>query len=243
MKRMFLLRDSLSYRAEAVLWHAHLIGLLQTAGIRRLRETYPDDAKEQQLLFQIGCEHFYVFDNLVFNALSMFDYVGNVIGFAFYGEQRRKAKWDRIQRFARDPDYERRSHSTPRVSGSTVGACVLEVDASLVSALTGFRAALIHYEALVGPGELVTRYGSSADGGPAPDYELTFRVPEVFAQSFTVPGYEGEPAKAPLVEAANWLAQEATRQSLRILRELERELRSEAGYAPDGTDGSVEIVA
>ena len=89
MKLVMRLRDSLMYRAESVLWHPHLVELVTRSADRRLREVHPDRAKEHLLLLRIGAEVFYVFDDLVFNALSLFDYVGNFVGFAFYGEQRR----------------------------------------------------------------------------------------------------------------------------------------------------------
>ncbi len=238
MKLVMRLRDSLIYRAESVLWHPQLVELVTRSADRRLREVYPDRAKEHLLLLQIGAEVFYAFDDLVFNALSLFDYVGNFVGFAFYGEQRRKAKWDRIQHFARDAAYEKREHSHPRISGSALGSSILEVHKTLVESLTEYRAALIHYEALVGLGEVKTEYGA----GETPKYDLSFTVPKEFAKVFTVTGYKQDPAKAPVVEGAKWLAQECTRQALRVLIELRRALRVEAEYTPDGTDGAVEMI-
>lgn len=243
LKMVMRLRDSLIYRAEAVLWHPHLIELIQKSANRRLREVFPDRSKEHLLLIQIGAETFYLFDDLVFNALSLFDYIGNMVGFAFYGEQRRKAKWDRIQRFARDATYEGRAHTKPRISNSAVGSCILEVDAALVKSLSDYRAALIHYEALVGPGELKTQFGADTEGKPGPQYDLSFTVPKDFAALFTVSGHERDPAAAPLIDGARWLAHESNRHATRVLLELQRALRIEAGYTPDGTDGSVEIIS
>jgi hypothetical protein len=215
-----------------------MIRIIGDSASRRLREVHSDFAKEQQLLFHLGAEHFYLFDDLVFNSLSLFDYVGNIVGFAFYGEQRRKAKWDRIQRFAHDPDYERRSHTKPRVSPSPVGQAIREVHVSFVRALTDYRAALIHYEALLGPGEVTTQFGPDARGTPGPHYDLRFRVPRQFAALFAIPGFEQDRESALLLTAAQWLAQETTRNAVRVLSELERDLRIEAG-----PQSSVEITA
>ena len=238
MKLMFHLRDSLSYRAEAVAWHPYMIRIVGDSASRRLREVHSDFAKEQQLLFHLGAEHFYLFDDLVFNALSLFDYVGNIVGFAFYGEQRRKAKWDRVQRFAHDAAFERRSHPKPRISPGPVGQAIREVHASLVRALTEYRAALIHYEALLGPGEVTTHFGPDEQGTPGPHYDLRFRVPREFAELFAVPGFEQDRENAPLLKAATWLAEETTRSAVSVLAETERELRVEAG-----PQSSVEIIA
>lgn len=239
---MFRLRDSLSYRAEAVDWHPHVLRVLHSAGLRRLSEAHPDQAEEHQILIHIASEHHYLFDDLVFNALSLFDYVGNAVGFALYGEQRRKAKWDRIHRFAHDPEYESREHPAARISSTELSPCILDVHSSLVFALAEYRAALIHYEAQLGPGEFQINYTPAADGGFDPQYALLLKVPDQFGRRFVVPGYEADPRQATLLDAADWLARVATRDAARVLRALERELRHEAGVSRDGTEGSVEIV-
>lgn len=232
-RSVFRLRDSLAYRAESVRWHPSLISLVARSATRRLREVHKDEIKEIQLMLQIGAEHFYVFDDLIFNALALFDYVGNMVGFSLYGEQRRKAKWTRIERYARNPEFERKEHPKARISSSSLGPCIREVHSSLVRALTDYRAALIHYEALVGPGQYSTRVGP--DG---PEYELHFQVPTVFTKLFTVPGYGAPNAELPLLVGANWLADRAELEAKRVLRVLELELRAEAG-----PQSSVELIA
>jgi hypothetical protein len=234
---MMRLRDSLAYRAEAVLWHPNLIRAVQSSARRRLRETRDDRTKQYLTLFQVGAEHFYAFDDLVFNALSLFDYVGNIVGFAYYGDRRRKAKWARIERFARDGDYERREHPHPRISPSNLGQCIREVHGTFVRALTDFRGALIHYEAMVGTGEFTELHGNdTAQQGP--QYDVAFTVAKEFGRHFTIPGYEASRENAPLLEAASWLAQEAERTARIILVELEVDLKVEAG-----PQTSVEIIS
>jgi hypothetical protein len=92
----------------------------------------------------VGSEQQFVFDDLIFNALSLFDYVGNFVGFAFYGEQRKKAKWDRIQKYARDGDHEARDHPSKRISSGRAGERILRAQKDLVGILSDYRADLIH---------------------------------------------------------------------------------------------------
>jgi hypothetical protein len=235
----YSLRESVVYRAEALAWHASMLDLLNRAAPRRLAAVEQDDAAEYQLLIHIAYEHFYLFDDLAFNALSLFDYVGNTVGFTLYGDQRRKARWDRIEHFARDAAYETRAHTTPRISGTPLGRCISSVQAAFVGQLAEVRASLIHYEALFGPGTFTKSYGADTDSGIA--YSLDFRVHPAFGKRLVVPGYELAPAEAPLLEAAHWLASEACHCASGILHELERTLRMEGGYTPDGLDGVIDI--
>ena len=241
-ERVFRLRDSLIYRAEAIAWHAHLLSVLQTSANRRLEEAFHDREKEVHLLMLAGREQHYAFDDLVFNAISLFDYIANLIGFTIYGDRRRKAKWDRIQKFARDVAYDEAQNDVPRLSGTRVSQSVLNANSALVERLSDYRAALIHYEALVGKGDYTFKLGDNPDNAFGVRYDLRFRVPEEFVRLFAVPPSRDDPSKFLLLDAAHWLVNEVNRHGADLLLELRRDLRSEAGLEPDGRDGVVEIV-
>lgn len=236
------LRDSLIYRGEAVEWHVSMMRLLRQSGNRRLAEVLHDKEREYHLLMLAGREQAYIFDDLIFNALALFDYTANFVGFAYYGDQRRKAKWDRIEHFARDNAYEVGRHPSARISTSPLGALVRSAHAELVYRLAEYRAEVIHYEARVGKGTYKWRYEDRGEGKVQPIADLRIRVPEGFSKHFTVPGHEAAPSKTPLLAAANWVRDESLRRSNEILRELERDLRREAGADPEGTDYRIEMV-
>lgn len=231
------LRDSLMFRSEALFWHAAFLPVLRNSGNRRLSEVKQQTEEEFHLLMSVGSEQQFLFDDLIFNALALFDYIGNLVGFAFYGEQRKKAKWDRIQKYARDEVYEARHHPAARIARSRAGVRIRAAHTELVEDLSDYRADLIHYEALVGTGTY--RIDFHREGRRA---DLRVVVPASFAKRFTVPGFEADPAKAPLIDAAAWIERVVTATAIEILRELERDLREEAGLDPDGTEGAVEII-
>jgi hypothetical protein len=230
------LRDSLIYRGEALSWHGSLIDWLQNGALHRLRNTFPDPNAPGEIVRSAAREQQFAFDDVVFNAIALFDYVGNTIGFAFYGDQRRKAKWDRIQKYARDEAFDTRDHANPRVSGTEVGELVVRAESELVAPLSDYRAALIHYETVPAGGGVTTRLTCDDAGIGQVDFELSITVPEPFAKRFIVPGHEADPRKAPLREAASWIAGQVFARSTAILRALEKDLRGEGGGDLEGTD-------
>jgi hypothetical protein len=234
---MMRLRDSLTYRVEALAWHAHLLRTLKSSAERRLAEVFPDKEKEYHILMRAGTEQHYAFDDLVFNALAAFDYLGNFVGFAYYGEQRKKAKWDRIQKYARDGEFEGREHSPRRISGCRAGESVRLVHSLLVDGLSQYRHALIHYEALRGRGTLKTTFESRTP--PGITHSLFFEPPSQFWKYLPHARSGSNPS---LQDAAGWVVSECETSIRKILRELERDLRLEANLDPDGTDGVIEMV-
>lgn len=183
-------------------------------------------AREQQFLF----------DDVVFSTIALFDYLGNTVGFYFYGDRRRKAKWDRIQRYARDAEFDLKDHKHPRIGGSELGVLIARTHKDFVAPLSDYRADLIHYETLPAGGGVSTNMQQNARGSFDLSFELTITVPKPFARRFTVPGYEADPSKATLPIASQWLINELHRLATGILRELERDMRREGGGDPDGDD-------
>lgn len=137
------LRDSLIYRSDALTWHRVVITRLQKSAIARLHAAFPQPNAPNDILRDAAREQQFTFDDVIFNAITLFDYVGNMIGFAYYGDQRRKAKWDRIQKYARDAVFDSRHHKNPRIAGSEVGSLLTAAESSLVQPLADYRADLI----------------------------------------------------------------------------------------------------
>jgi hypothetical protein len=218
------LRDSLTYRFESLPWHSHLLGLLRSSAERRLATSLPGRIEDHSLMMLAGSEQQWVFDDLVFNSLAAFDYLGNFVGFAYYGDRRRKAKWDRIQKFARDKAYETQQHPLARVSTGPVGAVINEAHAMLVGGLSDYRAALIHYEALVGQGTVNTHFGANVKGGMKRTLEM--RPPSEFNKYLR---RQSEISGESLQDAAAWIVSATEQQILTVLKQLERDLRVEGG--------------
>lgn len=235
------LRDSLIYRSEAISWHVTLLSRMQEQALAKLHSTFPDPNAPYDIMRATAREQQFVFDDLVFNCIALFDYVANMVGFAYYGDRRRKAKWDRIQKYARDEEVDRRDHVNVRIAGSAVGELIRDSQVALVSPLSDYRADLIHYETVPAGGGVATRLERNSSGTSDLSFDLTITVPKPFARRFVVPGYETDATKVTLRRAAEWVATESHARCRRILRELERDLRREAGRDPDGTDRLIDM--
>lgn len=234
---MLRLRDSLIYRAEAVDWHSMLVAHLVKSALTRLESSFPNPNAREDILRMTTREQQFAFDDVIFNIIALFDYVGNTIGFAFYGDHRRKAKWDRIERYARSEEFERRDNTHARVSTSEVGELVRRVHQEFVKPLSDYRAELIHYETDPAKGSVRTRFGPNEQGAFDIDFDISVKVPDRFSRYLSIPGYEATPCS--LTVAAKWLANESQRWASAVLLKLERELKREAGVDPNSSKRSI----
>lgn len=238
---MMRLRDGLVYRAEAIDWHSMLVTHLVNGALKRLEASFSDPNASHDMLSVSAREQQFAFDDVVFNIIALFDYVGDTIGFAFHGDHRRKARWDRIVRYARDGESECRDNNRPRVATSGIAELVLKVDELFVHRLSEYRAELIHYETDPAKGTVQTFLSRNDQGSFDVGFDISTRVPRRFSKHICVPGYEAEPTKAPLTVASKWMASESQWHAAAILLELERELKKEAGEDPDSSKRTVVV--
>lgn len=81
------LRDSLIYRSEAIIWHVTLLSRMQDQAVAKLYSTFPNPNASYDIMRATAREQQFVFDDVVFNCITLFDYIANMVGFAYYGDR------------------------------------------------------------------------------------------------------------------------------------------------------------
>jgi len=217
------------------------MGRLRKAAVAQLQASFGRDANAPSDLFRISAqEQQFTFDDVVFNAIALLDYVGNAVAFSLYGEPHQKAKWKKAERFARDPDYERRETGANRISSAVIGQAIRDTHRALQSGLVEYRSELLHYQTLPAGGDVRTEFTRNTAGSFEVDIKLKTTAPKAFLKRCPVPGYEA--GTIPIEAAGAWVRDETQRRATEILKELERELWREAGRDPDGTDKLIQIL-
>ncbi len=237
------LRDSLTYRGDALAWHVSLISRLRKAAVAHLQEVVGRDPNAPGDMLQISTrEQQFAFDDVVFNAIALLDYVGNVVAFSLYGEPHQKAKWKKAEQFARDAAFEQKETGGTRISDTDIGRTIRGVHRTLYSRLVEYRSELLHYLTVPAGGKVSTNFRRNEAGSFDITAELGATAPEAFSKWCTIPEYKDRPKEIPIEVAGAWVRDEAQRAASLILKELERELRREAGRDPDGKDRVIQML-
>ncbi len=137
------LRDSIWTRFDSLRFHRRLLANVDQQLQARLPQIEDSDERFRTIWTALWHSQ-YLFDDLVFNTVSLFDYLGNTVWFAFHGKNHIKKKWNKAYEAARRPDLEKNLSKGLRIHGSATGQAVLSAHQTLVNALYGYRSDLIH---------------------------------------------------------------------------------------------------
>jgi len=138
------LRDSISARFDSLRFHYELMLRVRQGHLRQLQQAEAGSARAQ-MLWLASMETHYLFDDIVFNAASLFDYIGNAVWFGFHGQNHIKKKWNKAYEAAKRVELETKLPNGPRLFGSTTGDLIKEAHEAFVNRLYEYRSDLIHH--------------------------------------------------------------------------------------------------
>ncbi|MET0396942.1 MAG: hypothetical protein ABW277_08985 [Longimicrobiaceae bacterium] len=212
------LRESAEYRFSSILFHAGLLRDFQERAVREMTLTLLGGSRDgYEVIYIARRQQQMLFDAMVFNSLALFDYLGNMIGFAFYGADSGawKWQWKRATTLARKPQQEEKDYGGTRYSSSEIAGQVIEIDREWISRLQHYRGELIHIQADPAGGH----YEINATDGQPPEILLEITVPEAFAKKIRLPGTQrGE--RVGLIRAGDWLIIQSYTNAVRVIDSL-----------------------
>jgi hypothetical protein len=138
------LRESISARFESLRFHHLLMQRLQQ-GRRDHLNAGRGTAEGAREIWSASWHAHFLFDDVIFNAASLFDYLGNAVWFGFHGQNHIKKKWNKAYEASRREDLEASLPNGPRIFQSETGHLIERVHREFVNDLYGYRSDLIHH--------------------------------------------------------------------------------------------------
>jgi|SRR5712691_1525027 len=137
-----VLRDSMLYRAESVGYHIDLLKWQFATFTQQSHSTVGSGAKPHLLGFRKILT--FLSDDILFNSISMLDYVGNLVGCTLSGPNDQRLKWNGVIKGARD--------QTNPLSAKAAVNIMLALHKEWVDKLHGARSEIIHERVILGDG-------------------------------------------------------------------------------------------
>ena len=150
---MIILRDSIQYKFRSILFHRYIFKQVIDSFNKQLSKDYNHN-KHHELFYSCTEQAMYVVDDIIFHLISLFDYLGNLVGFLFYGDNKRRIKWDGIVRCCKNPEWENNNTGSNKINRSNVSIIVQILERKILQKLREFRAELIHYRYYIPGGEM-----------------------------------------------------------------------------------------
>jgi len=142
---MITLRDGISYKLKCIYLHLDFLKQIGDGHNKKLANT-KDSIKQTQLFYRCVEEHMFLVEDIIFHLISLFDYLGNLIGYLYYGDSKRKIKWKGIMTCCRKPEWERKETGSEKIYKSSASEYLIDINDKIISKLQEYRAELIHYK-------------------------------------------------------------------------------------------------
>ncbi|MFT2010128.1 hypothetical protein ACMA1I_15750 [Pontibacter sp. 13R65] len=127
------LRNSITLRLESIFFHYDLLASINVSG----EEIISSKTISPLVTPQIAIKQDFLFDSIIFNTLSLFDYTSCLIKYIIESnKQKKKLLWTQLVKTAR---------GTNSFSETQLAKLLIELDKKWVFKLGEYRAELIHY--------------------------------------------------------------------------------------------------
>lgn len=171
-RQIAMLRDNLSYRLASVRWHYNYLRQLHMQLEAQFLPAYRAEGESTSFLLRAVHQVYFVFDDLIFNLVSCFDYIARLIGVLTVGQKGVTLKWSGLVKSARS--------CKPALARNGLAQLILDWEREFVDPLQKYRGDLVHRKRIMGAIEASVRYG---EGGLSPS--VVVGVPDTLAKVLT----------------------------------------------------------
>lgn len=134
----FYLRDSILHRIDSLIFHLKNILINKDEITRLIKNISIDPNTGFTNLKNYKSSMLFLFEDIIFNIASLFDYIGNTIGMFYLGPNGIKLKWNGIVNASHDSKH--------KISNYKIARIVIEKHRSYVDDFYNYRSATIHYK-------------------------------------------------------------------------------------------------
>lgn len=224
----FRLRDGLTYRFEAMVYHVGLLHEAQAAAEQLLIDPAFLGNPRDVLRTAVRKQRF-IFDDIVFNCVALFDYFGRFAGVLLQADPHLKLRWDRLYKWAKHPNAGGR---TNYILGTNVASIVIREDQSWIKHLIEYRSRVIHYESEKPDGRVELRFTRNRDGNADVHHSLYPFVPKAFLAALKIRTSE---ERVPVLDAAHLLVLKVFDTMEALLVALAEDVEARVPEIPAGT--------
>lgn len=126
-------RESLFYRVQAITYHVNFLIKQRRSINDKIIDLFMNGSANPISIESLITNQYYIFDDIIFNLLSMFDYISGMIGYMF---ENKHYKWNSLVRSARN--------SKTAIGKENFSKEIVSLHSSWVDTLLDFRSHIIH---------------------------------------------------------------------------------------------------
>ena len=219
---VFKLRETILYRRDSTCFHLVLLLRVHNHAVAELHSRIEGSELPLAPLImnRSATEQFAIFDSIVFHAISLFDYIGNLVDYLCGAKKQKRLKWNGAVRSARD--------ASNQISRSPVADVLDRLDREWVDSLYDHRSKVIHYQYGLGGRTLSQDLLQGT-------YDLKVYAPRRLVSGFDDLGRFRDTHAITLRYAGFWLAQKTMDSVVQVIQSLRRHMEDNR-KVPEGQE-------
>lgn len=143
------LLDSIGYRVGSIKYHLGLLQKIDKGMTERLiKDIFSVDRVDSQAYLMIYGSNIqrFIFDDIVFNLMSLFDYTGSLFGFSFSGKRGRCIQWSKAWEKSKKAISGKGKVGNIKPEDLMVYKLIKKFHQDLVNDIAQYRGKLIHFK-------------------------------------------------------------------------------------------------
>jgi hypothetical protein len=228
----FSVRDAITYRFDSLLYHHGRIVESHEAAQRAISR---NDEDGRTILRHVATTQRFLFDDVIFNAIGLFDYLGRFGGLTLFNGREPKLRWDKLYKWCKHKSAGAAAGNP--IYGTRTSSLVVEADEKWVRKLTALRSDIIHYESEQVNGRIRMEWRSQDS---VVTHHLDAYVPRSFLKTLGIAEDENVTA---IPEASELLVGRVFETVEPILLALGKDLADRVPDLPPGTITSAPVLS
>lgn len=140
------LLDSIQYRVDSISCHLGYLRIIDKGMTEQLIASFPSANLDEFLMMHGGDVQRFIFDDIVFNLMSLFDYIGSLFGFSFFGKRGRCIQWSKAVGESKRAISRKGKVGNNKSKDLMVYRLIEKFHQDLVNDIAKYRGKLIHFK-------------------------------------------------------------------------------------------------
>lgn len=210
----YIIRNSILYRLQSIRFHVLLEMEIYKKIIQKFRDNFFNNQTDEHYLLLDGTDQMlYIFDDIVFNSVSLLDYMGNIIGLLY--QNKMNLKWNSICKSAYDKNNS--------LSKTEIAPIIIKHNCEWINHLYEYRSSLIHNR----KDEAASNRTMKLERNENDDFDISFhfkvKAPYLFGKNIKILAQDLNTTEPSIIDVSLWLAEKVVSSSNELILCAKRE--------------------
>jgi len=140
------MRDSVLYRADSIGYHERVLKQIINNYRVRVKNAPLEVHKDHDFLDNLNSESLFIFDDIIFHAVSLFDYLASFLAYPYLGDVAQQVtwNWNSLVKYSQENHVRNENEKSIPINDSQFSKMVCEYNDAFIDRLQKYRGFVYH---------------------------------------------------------------------------------------------------